>query len=89
MRCCIFGSITVLYWYPSVTESAALPPYSRRSIMTIPRPLCPKCQKTTTLARVTPGTSGFDIRTFECPACDLIHQFVVELERFPIRLTIS
>jgi hypothetical protein len=31
------------------------------------------------LARITPGPPGFDIRTFECPACDLIHQFVVEL----------
>jgi hypothetical protein len=33
----------------------------------------------TTLARITPGPSGFDIRTFECPACDQVHQTVVEL----------
>ncbi|BAR55024.1 hypothetical protein NK6_1840 [Bradyrhizobium diazoefficiens] len=26
------------------------------------------------LARITPGPAGFCIRTFECPACDLIHQ---------------
>jgi hypothetical protein len=26
-----------------------------------------------------PGPAGFDIRTFECPACDHIHQRVVEL----------
>ena len=31
------------------------------------------------LARITPGASGFDIRTFECPACDLIYRLVVEL----------
>jgi hypothetical protein len=31
------------------------------------------------LARITPGRSGFDIRTFECSACDQIHQLVVEL----------
>jgi transposase-like protein len=47
--------------------------------MSIPRPRCPKCQASTMLARITPGPSGFDIRTFECPACDLIHQLVVEL----------
>jgi hypothetical protein len=33
----------------------------------------------TMLARITPGTSGFDIRTFECPACANVHQQVVEL----------
>jgi hypothetical protein len=32
----------------------------------------------TTLARTTPGMSGFDIRTFQCPACDRVHQRVVE-----------
>jgi hypothetical protein len=31
------------------------------------------------VARTTPSRSGFDIRTFECPACDLVHQIVVEL----------
>jgi hypothetical protein len=31
------------------------------------------------LARITPGPSGFDIRTFECPACDSLHQIVVKL----------
>jgi hypothetical protein len=33
----------------------------------------------TALAGVTPGTSGFDIRTFEYPSCDLVHQRVVDL----------
>jgi hypothetical protein len=31
------------------------------------------------LARITPGPSGFDIRTFECTACNQIHQRVVGL----------
>jgi hypothetical protein len=31
------------------------------------------------LARITPGSAGFDIRTFECPECDHVHQRVVEL----------
>ena len=42
-------------------------------------PACPKCKTMTMLARITPGTSGFDIRTFECPACEDVHQRVVEL----------
>jgi hypothetical protein len=31
------------------------------------------------LARITPGLTGFHIRTFECPACDDVHQCVVDL----------
>jgi hypothetical protein len=31
------------------------------------------------LARITPGSFGFDIRTFECPACEEVHQRVVAL----------
>jgi hypothetical protein len=34
---------------------------------------------TTKLARITHGPSGIDIRTLECPACDHVHQRVVEL----------
>jgi ribosomal protein L44E len=43
------------------------------------RPLCPNCKNTTMLARITRSPFGFDIRTFECPACDHVHQHVVEL----------
>ena len=65
--------------YP-VTESIALPPDARDCIMsTFYRPPCPKCKTMTMLAGITSGTSGFDIRTFECPACDHVHQRVVEL----------
>ena len=47
--------------------------------MSIQRPRCPKCRATLMLARITPGAAGVDIGTFECPACDLVHQLVVEL----------
>jgi len=30
------------------------------------------------LERITPGASGFGIRTFKCPACEEIHQRVIE-----------
>jgi hypothetical protein len=43
----------------------------------ISRPPCPKCKTMTMLARITPGSAGFDIRTFECPACNRVHQRVV------------
>jgi hypothetical protein len=46
--------------------------------MIILRPLCPACQTGTVLARITPGPSGFDISTFECPACGTVHQSVAE-----------
>ena len=63
-----------------VTESIALPPDARDCIMSMfYKPPYPKCKTMTMLARNTPGTSGFDIRTFECPACEDVHQRVVEL----------
>jgi len=37
------------------------------------------------LARVTPGPIGFDIRTFECPACKHVNQTVVELLFDPMK----
>jgi hypothetical protein len=40
---------------------------------------CPKCKARTLRTRMTLGPSGFGIRTFECPACDDIHQLVVDL----------
>jgi hypothetical protein len=47
--------------------------------MIISRQPCPKCETRTMLARITSGLAGFDIRTFECPACNNVHQLVVEL----------
>src|ERR1700752_904914 len=63
-----------------VTESIALPPGARDCIMsTFHRPPCPKCEALTMLARIARGPSGFDIRTFECPACNRVYQRVVAL----------
>jgi hypothetical protein len=31
------------------------------------------------LARISPGSSGLDIRILECPACDHFHQRAVAL----------
>ena len=46
--------------------------------MIILRPSCPACQARTMLARITPGLSGFDIRTFECLECGTFHQSVTK-----------
>lgn len=63
-----------------VTESVGLPLDVRDDIMGVfYGPSCPKCKTVTMLARITPGASGFDIRTFKCPACGYVHQRVVEL----------
>jgi hypothetical protein len=53
--------------------------------MTILRPLCPTCQTRTVLARVTPGPIGFDIQTFECLACNQVHQIVADLLTDPMK----
>ena len=61
-----------------VTESIVLPPDARDRIMsTFYRPPCPKCKARLMLARITPSSVGFDIRTFECPACKEAFQRVI------------
>jgi ribosomal protein L37AE/L43A len=39
------------------------------------RPRCPKCHAKMTLARTTPGSPGFEIRSLECPEC---HHAIVQ-----------
>jgi hypothetical protein len=46
------------------------------------RPACPKCRAHMILARITPARVGFDIRTFECPMCDLLKEVMVETDAF-------
>jgi hypothetical protein len=46
----------------------------------ITRPPCPKCGTTMMLARIEPHTPGYDMRTFECPACDHSESAVVHFE---------
>jgi hypothetical protein len=42
------------------------------------RPACPKCDALMMLARIAPVSTGFDLRTFECPQCDSSHEITVE-----------
>jgi hypothetical protein len=46
----------------------------------ITRPPCFKCGATMVLARIAPHTPGYDIRTFDCPACDHSESSVVHFE---------
>jgi transposase-like protein len=48
----------------------------------IQRPACPKCRAHTMLARIMPARMGFDLRTFECPKCDHVHEVMVENDAF-------
>jgi hypothetical protein len=48
----------------------------------IHRPACPKCRAHMILARILPARVGFDIRTFECPKCDHVHEEMVETGAF-------
>jgi transposase-like protein len=48
----------------------------------IQRPVCPKCSAHMLLARIMPARLGFNLRTFECPKCDLLHEVMVETDAF-------
>jgi hypothetical protein len=34
------------------------------------------------LARIMPAGMGFNLRTFECPKCDHLHEILVETDAF-------
>jgi hypothetical protein len=53
----------------------------------IHRPACPKCQAHMMLARIMPAGLGFNLRTFECPKCDHVHEVVVEINAFGASFT--
>jgi hypothetical protein len=46
------------------------------------RPACPGCQTRMMLARIMPAKVGFDLRTYECPQCDRVHEVLVATEAF-------
>lgn len=48
------------------------------SLTMIDRPRCPKCQIRMMLVGVEPGFSGPDLRTFECPECQLDYKALAE-----------
>jgi hypothetical protein len=41
------------------------------------RPPCAKCNTRMSLARIMPGPSGHDLRTFECSKCAHVHKEMV------------
>ncbi len=49
----------------------------------IDRPRCPKCYAKMTLARITPGSPGFEVRSLECPECEhaIAQRVAADLER--------
>lgn len=42
-------------------------------------PQCPACRALMTLAHITLGSNGYDVRTFECPECPRLLKKVVKL----------
>jgi hypothetical protein len=49
------------------------------SLLPTERPRCLKCQGRMMLARIEPGPSGSDLRTFECPKCAHVEKRLVEV----------
>jgi uncharacterized protein with PIN domain len=68
----------------SVTESVALPPDPRgvrhmpESPRMIERSRCPKCETRMMLVGVERSVVGPDLRTLECPKCDLAYNELAE-----------
>jgi hypothetical protein len=54
------------------------------ALTAIERPRCSNCDARMSLARIAPGPSGFDIRTFECGGCHHVH-IVTGVETDPMR----
>jgi hypothetical protein len=85
------GSIIVHHGQQPVTESLALPPGLRGSIMlsTQSNPLfsvaeigvlnSSGCGKPMRLARIEPDKPGFDLRCFECAKCNTGETFLVAI----------
>jgi hypothetical protein len=46
-------------------------------LLAIERLRCPKCQTRMMLARISPGPTGFELRTFDCSKCDHVEQIVI------------
>ena len=87
----MLGSITVPYRQLPVTESIALPPDPKASIMpsTHPDPLysraeigilaCSKCGNPMRLSQIEPAAPGYDVRTFECVRCNSSECFSIAI----------
>jgi hypothetical protein len=79
-----------LNWHLPVTESVALPPDPRRSIMpslevlldssriAIQPHRCPECLGPMVLTHIKPSRIGFELRTFEGVNCDHVDKVATE-----------
>jgi hypothetical protein len=38
---------------------------------------CPQCRTRMMLARISPGPTGFELRTFDCPKCDHVEKIAI------------
>jgi hypothetical protein len=47
------------------------------SMLLIERPRCPRCHDRMLLARIMPGSKGYDLRSFECGKCDHVIKMTV------------
>ena len=47
------------------------------SLSMIKRPRCPKCQVRMMLVGIEPSFAGPDLRTLECPKCELTYKALV------------
>jgi hypothetical protein len=52
--------------------------HPRESSPMIDRPLCPKCQIRMMLLGIEFSVAGPDLRTFECPQCELDYKALAE-----------
>jgi hypothetical protein len=46
-------------------------------LLAIQRLRCPKCRARMMLARVSPGPTGFELRTFDCSKCEHVEKIVI------------
>ena len=49
-------------------------------LLAIQRLRCPKCRTRMMLARISPGPTGFELRTFDCSKCDHVEKIVIALD---------
>jgi ribosomal protein S27AE len=71
---------TVTEHPPDERDAPMFEPHStlyRSSRIVVERPPCPKCTTGMMLARIMPGSKGWDIRSFECRKCTYIHVITV------------
>jgi len=49
-------------------------------LVAIQRLRCPECPARMMLARISPGPTGFEHRTFDCSRCDHIEKIAIALD---------